>query len=126
MVSRTRFVLPWNELLLLGTDEMLLKAREMSALQRPADSDWRSLSNWMFSKAPLVAQEQEFAKRKEDIVTLRKGREGAAFDNLVERMLGRTNRFFHWCGWEKNIIQVRVSLEVLNRMDPDVKHSTSS
>ncbi|KAL1586800.1 hypothetical protein WHR41_04596 [Cladosporium halotolerans] len=109
-----------RKLLEYGTDEMLLKAREMSALQRPADSDWRSLSNWMYSKAPLVAQEQEFAKRKEDIVTLRKGREGAAFDNLVERMLGRTNRFFHRCGWEKNIIQyVFVTKELEDKTSED-------
>lgn len=54
---------------------------------------------------PLVSDEIEYIRRKEDIITLRTGRECAAFDNLVERALSRIDRFLvEVCKW--HIIQV--------------------
>lgn len=86
-------------------DTILLKAKEISAIQRPAESDWRNVSNWIYQTGPLVKAEQQFIRRKEDLVTLRKGRECVGFDNFVERVLSRTDAAFKFCGWEKNIIK---------------------
>lgn len=68
-------------------DELLVKARELVSFQRPTDRDYRSVRNWHEQAAPLVSEEQEFLLWKEDIITLRHGREWASFDGLVEEML---------------------------------------
>jgi hypothetical protein len=68
-------------------DELLIKARELVSFQRPTNRDYRSVRNWHEQVAPLVGEEQEFLLWKEDIVTLRHGREWASFDGLVEEML---------------------------------------
>jgi hypothetical protein len=62
-------------------------------MQRPSKRDWRSVKNWITNQKPLVAREQKFILRKEDLVTLRCGREGAGFESLVEQMLARTDKF---------------------------------
>ena len=86
-------------------DRILLKAKKVSALQRPAESDWRSVVNWIYSSGPLIESEQEFVRKREDLVTLRRGRECAGFDNLVERILRATDQSLKWCGWENNLIK---------------------
>lgn len=80
------------------TDSMLLKAKEMASLQRPSARDWRSVRKWLLEKAPLVKREQEFILRREDIITLRSGREGAGFEALVEQMVGKADRFLQRFG----------------------------
>jgi hypothetical protein len=84
---------------------MLLRAKEVARLQRPSNRDWRSVKHWILEKAPLVQREQQFILRKEDLVTLRSGREGAGFESLVERMLSNTDRLLQSYGC--NLIQVR-------------------
>ncbi|KAM0708667.1 hypothetical protein Q7P35_005319 [Cladosporium inversicolor] len=88
---------------LMDYDAMLLKARDVASLQRPSDRDWRSVKHWILEKAPLIDREQQFILRKEDLVTLRSGREGAGFESLVERMLSRTDKVLQSVGC--NIIQ---------------------
>ena len=83
---------------------MLLKAKEIASLQRPSERDWRSVRKWLLEKAPLVKREQNFIMRREDIITLRSGREGAGFEGLVERTLGKADRFLQRFGC--NAIQV--------------------
>lgn len=68
-------------------DDLLVKARELVSFQRPTDRDYRSVRNWHKQGTPLVGEDQEFLLWKEDIVTLRHGREWASFDGLVEEML---------------------------------------
>ncbi|KJY01544.1 hypothetical protein TI39_contig287g00019 [Zymoseptoria brevis] len=58
-------------------DEMLLKTKAVTSLQKPSRMDY----------------EATFILRKEDIITLRDGRERAAFDNLVERALAKVDKF---------------------------------
>lgn len=66
-------------------DEMLLKARELNAFQRPSNRDYRSLRNWFENECHLSSEaEMEFVRRKEDLVTLRQGREWAGFDGWIE------------------------------------------
>ena len=69
-------------------DEILAKARDLNAFQRPSKRDYRSFRRWFWNKKPLsFAREEEFIKRKEDLVTLRHGREWAGFDGLIEEVV---------------------------------------
>lgn len=72
---------------LVQYDEILVKARELNAFQKPSNRDYKSVRTWFYNEKPLVEAEQEFIQRKEDIVTLRLGREWAGFDGLIESML---------------------------------------
>lgn len=72
---------------------MLLNAKQVTSMQHPAERDWRSVKRWIMGNKPLVDGEQEFILRKEDLVTLRPGREGAGFESVVERMLRRIDKF---------------------------------
>ena len=83
---------------------MLLKTKQVASLQRPSERDWRSVRRWLLEKAPLVKCEQDFILRREDIVTLRSGREGAGFEGLVERTLGKADKFLQRFGCK--VIQV--------------------
>jgi hypothetical protein len=56
-------------------DDLLFKARELASFQRPTDRDYRSVRNWFHNEAPLIDEEQEYILWKEDIVSLRHGRE---------------------------------------------------
>ncbi|KAF1361106.1 hypothetical protein EJ07DRAFT_112507, partial [Lizonia empirigonia] len=70
---------------LVNYDELMIKARELNAFQRPSKRDYFSLRRWFFNKKPLnYHREEEFVKRKEDLITLRHGREWAGFDGWVE------------------------------------------
>lgn len=67
------------------SDELLIKTREMNTLQRPSRRDYRSFRTWFFNIKPLTWQkEEEFIKRREDLVSLRHGREWSGFDGFVE------------------------------------------
>lgn len=72
---------------------MLLRAKQVAGMQHPSARDWRSVKNWVVNHAPLVDEEQAFIWRKEDLVTLRSGREGAGFEGVVEQMLSHTDNF---------------------------------
>ena len=68
-------------------DELLIKARELVGFQRPSSRDYRSVRNWFHNVAPIIEEDQEYLSWKEDIITLRHGREWAGFDGLVEELL---------------------------------------
>ncbi|KAI6798788.1 hypothetical protein KC332_g7252 [Hortaea werneckii] len=72
---------------LLEYDELVQKTREITLLQRPSTKDYRSVRSWFANHAPLVHGEVQYLKHREDIITLRPGRECAGFDGFVERML---------------------------------------
>jgi hypothetical protein len=66
-------------------DEILRKARGLNAFQRPSERDWRSLREWFDNEKPLTYDpEGEYIMKKEDLITLRQGREWAGFDGWVE------------------------------------------
>ena len=70
---------------LMKYDEILLKARELNAFQIPSNRDYTSLRNWFDNECHLSSEaEMEFVKRKEDLITLRQGREWAGFDGWIE------------------------------------------
>ncbi|KAF2877428.1 hypothetical protein BDV95DRAFT_146952 [Massariosphaeria phaeospora] len=75
---------------LVNYDEMLSRARDLNAFQRPSHRDYRSLRRWFWNEKPLCSSREEaFIKRKEDLVTLRHGREWAGFDGLVEEIVSK-------------------------------------
>lgn len=77
---------------LTETDEVLLRTRDIVALQRPSNRDWKSVRDWIFDVKPLIDGEAAFILKKEDIVTLRVGRECAGLDTLIEWVLAAVDR----------------------------------
>lgn len=67
----------------------------MVSLNKPADRDHLSVQNFLESGyedngkslMPLMEGDNEFIYRKEDLITLRPGRESAWLDAFVERVL---------------------------------------
>ena len=49
--------------------------------------------NWFDSKKPLVEEEARYILRREDLVTLRTGRECSSFDGLIEQCLSGMDCF---------------------------------
>ncbi|TID27266.1 hypothetical protein E6O75_ATG00033 [Venturia nashicola] len=74
---------------LLEYDELLIKARDIQGFQKPSHRDYKSVRTWFWNLKPLVSKEAGFIKKKEDIITLRSGREWSSFDGLVESTLRR-------------------------------------
>jgi hypothetical protein len=64
-----------------------MKAQQMVSLNRPAERDHKSVEAYLFTKKPLVTEEYDFIYQKEDLVTLRDGREMAFLDSFTERLL---------------------------------------
>lgn len=67
--------------------QLLLQAQQLVAMNRPANRDHMSVQNFMDNGKPLLQGDSGFINEKEDLVTLRPGRENAWFDGFVERML---------------------------------------
>lgn len=79
-------------------------------MQRPSSKDYESMKNWLLDEEPFVQPEIAYNRRREDIVTLRKGREAAAFDCFVERVLSRLDTFLvASCQW--HVVQLGTSEE---------------
>ncbi|OCL02525.1 hypothetical protein AOQ84DRAFT_401166 [Glonium stellatum] len=82
---------------LMEYDEILIKARELESFQRPSDRNYRSVRRYYHNTKPLMDAEMDSIRSKEDIVSLRNGREWASFDGCVESMLQRfDSRFLQW------------------------------
>jgi hypothetical protein len=70
---------------------LLDTAQKMMALNRPAEGDFTSVENYMHNREPLLEAERSWIYNKEDLVTLRPGREHAWLDSGIEKML----KWFH-------------------------------
>jgi hypothetical protein len=64
-------------------------AAKLVALNRPAHSDYRSVLNYMNDRKPICDVERSWIDQKEDLVTLRPGRENAWLDAGIEHVLRR-------------------------------------
>ena len=68
--------------------ELLLKAQQLKAMDRPSNRDYQSVLSFMENDGgQLYEEDMEFIYEKEDLVTLRPGREYAWLDGLLERTL---------------------------------------
>ncbi|KAF8853600.1 hypothetical protein BDZ45DRAFT_69975 [Acephala macrosclerotiorum] len=72
---------------ILRYDELLLKAQQLAAANRPPERDYNSVANFVRHKKPLMQGDDDFIYNKEDLITLRPGRESAWLDAMVEKLL---------------------------------------
>ncbi|KAL9583404.1 MAG: hypothetical protein Q9212_002734, partial [Teloschistes hypoglaucus] len=68
--------------------DILLKARQLKAVDRPSNRDYQSVLHFMEAdEGQLYEAEMDFIYEKEDLVTLRPGRDHGWLDVLIERFL---------------------------------------
>lgn len=72
---------------LLKYDEILLNAQQLAASNRPPQRDYNSVASFVKHKKPLFEGDDDFIYCKEDLITLRPGRESAWLDATVEKIL---------------------------------------
>lgn len=66
---------------------ILLQAQQLVAVNKPAARDFVSVVNYIDAEQPLCPPDREFIFEKEDLITLRPGREHAWLDALIEQAL---------------------------------------
>lgn len=64
-------------------------AQQFATLNRPSSFDYTSVARYLYDKNPLRLEEQTWIQHREDLVTLRPGREHAWLDAAIERFLRR-------------------------------------
>lgn len=68
--------------------DLMLKAQQLKALERPSTRDYRSVLNFMENDGgQLYKSESSFIYEKDDLVTIRPGRDHAWLDGVLERLL---------------------------------------
>lgn len=81
-------------------------------LNRPSESDYTSVENYMHNREPLLEAEGSWIRKKEDLITLRSGREYAWLDSGIKKIL----KWFH-CGILEVKILTRNFLFMLTRLN---------
>ncbi|KAL8710278.1 MAG: hypothetical protein Q9220_005048 [cf. Caloplaca sp. 1 TL-2023] len=71
--------------------QLLLQAQSLVAMNKPPTRDQTSLRNFLQNHPGLVEAESKFAYHKEDLITLRPGRDHSMIDAAVENMLKTLN-----------------------------------
>ena len=66
---------------------LLDASQRLVSLNKPSEAEYRSLRNYMKNKKPLVKAEENWIEWKEDMITIRPGREHAWLDRCVEHVL---------------------------------------
>jgi hypothetical protein len=66
---------------------LLASAQQLTASNRPSSSEYRSVCRYISQNKPLIPEELEYIQHKEDLVTLRPGRDHAWLDRSIERVL---------------------------------------
>lgn len=72
---------------LLEYGNLMKQARDLHGMNRPSRRDHNSVSNYFYNQAPLAAPDAEFLQHKEDLISIRPGREHAWLDDCVDAML---------------------------------------
>lgn len=57
------------------------------SFKKPSSDEWQSVENYIWNRKEIDEQETRFVYHKEDLITLRPGREHAWLDRSVERLL---------------------------------------
>lgn len=84
-------------------DDLLVKARDLNAFQRPSNRDYRSFRTWFWNVKPLNYElEEEFIRRREDLVSLRLGREWSSFDGMIETCIRKLH-----CGFIQKLFATK-------------------
>ena len=66
---------------------MLTAAQQMMALAKPAEADRQSVGRYLWNRKSLVQKEGSWIEHRDDLITLRAGREHAWLDGVVENVL---------------------------------------
>src|SRR5436305_15101947 len=61
------------------------------SFNRPSESDYKSVVTYMSNNKPLLQEDASWIYSKEDMITLRAGRDHAWLDDGIERLL----KWFH-------------------------------
>ena len=86
--GRSRLVIMRDiERLLLEYGTLLDQATKLEAMEKPTDRDHASLTNFFDNEAPVGDSDREFLLHKEDLITIRAGRDRAWLDAAVEALL---------------------------------------
>ncbi|KAL8819996.1 MAG: hypothetical protein Q9223_001701 [Gallowayella weberi] len=73
---------------ILEYSELLLKAHQLKSLEKPSARDYRSVLHYMENDGgQMYEKEMSWIYDKEDLVSLRPGRENAWLDGMLERLL---------------------------------------
>jgi hypothetical protein len=91
----------------LQTAQLLTTARDIASFNRPAARDYQSVKSYFDEEAPVCTVES-YIYWKEDIITLKPGRETAWLDAFIERVLQKLSSRF---------IRVRVIYPAWMRLD---------
>lgn len=62
-------------------------AQQLVAFNKPTACDYQSVVNYMDHNKPLIAKDAQWIQHREDLVTLRAGREHAWLDTSIEHLL---------------------------------------
>jgi hypothetical protein len=65
----------------------MILAQQLVSFNKPATCDYQSVVNYMDYYKPLIAKDAQWINTKEDLVTLRAGREHAWLDSGIEHLL---------------------------------------
>ena len=71
----------------MATGQLLKQAQDLVAMNKPPMREQTSLRNYLENRPNLVEGERAFAYQKEDLVTLRPGRDHSFVDAFVEHLL---------------------------------------
>ncbi|KAJ9621546.1 hypothetical protein H2203_007033 [Taxawa tesnikishii (nom. ined.)] len=71
---------------------VLTAAQQLMAFKRPSASEYRSVVNYLDNEKPVTDDERSYILHREDLVTLRPGREHAWLDRSIENVLHLLHR----------------------------------
>ena len=93
----------------------MVASRDLMGFGKPTNRDYISVKNYFDDEAPLV-EEECYIYRKEDMVTLKPGRENAWLDIIVEKALKKFScRFLKWlfCSPVRQAIIIHILFDLL-------------
>ena len=73
--------------ILIEQANLLTASQQMMAFNKPAEADRQNVGRYLWNRKPLVEVEASWIRHKEDLITLRAGRERAWLDGIVEGFL---------------------------------------
>ena len=91
----------------LEIDDLLLKDRNLRALESPKSQHYESLFNWILGYKPLDGGQYDFLFHHDDFVSSMKSNHDSRFDEIIEWILSR------WPG--SKLLQVQVIIPSLSK-----------
>lgn len=80
--------------LLTAAANILKAAHRIMAFNRSSASEYESVSHYLDNNKPIHKRERSYIKHREDLVTLRPGREHAWLDRSIEGLLHMLHKPF--------------------------------